>query len=317
VDAGPLRPDRDEPVGAFAATGSDRSARVAAPAVVIQFGTQALGLARSPLTLNRSDALTAADEDIESRHGSVFGPNETNAELLDVLDSNARRGRLLTPGTTERESGLLYQPPNNPQSGFVRSSGATEAESPLASDGLDDGVDWFFPGSPSSLALDVAFTRSDAELEAESTSRELTGTIFDATQLNAEQRRETQNLEQSGRQARAHERAQRAALESYTSSVQLRYEPGPDGRRYLVEAEVPLDVTPVPGDPAATLRKMEAIRRATSSGRPSSSARNAAAEAAQLAMRARAELAAERYAEAQESDAKELRLLGLPDARPR
>jgi hypothetical protein len=75
---------------------------------------------------------------------------------------------------------------------------------------------------------------------------------------------------------------------------------GPDGRRYLVEAEVPFDVTAVPGDPEATLRKMEAIRRATSSGAPSSSARNAAAEAAQLALRARAQLAAERYAEAQD-----------------
>jgi hypothetical protein len=320
VDGGQLRPDHAEPVDASARTQSGLRVLVAARAVVVQFGAQAIGLARSPLKPNPKDALPAADDDIEALHGSALGSNETNAALLGALDSNARRARLLTPGTTEPELGLLYQAPKTSQSGFFRSSGATGAESLLASDGLDDGLDWLFPGSPSSQALDSAFARPDAEFAVESTFPELPasttpslataasqprasgffssadappagsattapGTTFDASELSAEQRRETQTLERSA---------------GYGSSVQLRYEVGPDGRHYLVEPGVPFDVTPVPGDPAATLRKMEAIRRATSSGSPSTSARNAAAEAAQLALRARAQLAAERYAEAQE-----------------
>lgn len=322
VDGGQLRSDHAEPVDASAQTQSGLRVLVAARAVVVQFGAQAVGLARSPLRPNPKDALPAADDDIESLHGSALGPNETDAALLGALDSNARRARLLTPGTTEPELGLLYQAPKTSQSGFFRSSGATGAASLLASDGLDDGLDWLFPGSPSSQAFDSAFARPDAEFAVESTFPDLPasttpslataasqprasgffssadappagsaatapGTIFDASELSAEPRR-------------ADERAQRAALAGYGNSVQLRYEVGPDGRHYLFEPGIPFDVTPVPGDPAATLRKMEAIRRATSSGSPSASARDAASEAAQLALRARAQLAAERYTEAQE-----------------
>jgi hypothetical protein len=57
-----------------------------------------------------------------------------------------------------------------------------------------------------------------------------------------------------------------------------------------------LDVTPIAGDPAATLRKMEAISRAAITGND----HEAAADAARRAQQARARLAAERYAQARE-----------------
>lgn len=119
-------------------------------------------------------------------------------------------------------------------------------------------------------------------------------------ELSAQQQREVQTLERTERQVRADERAQRAAAGAYSDGVQLRYSVGPDGRRYVVAAEVALDVTPVPGDPAATLRKMEAIMRAVSSGSSSISDQTDALAAEQLARRARAQLAAQRYAEAQQ-----------------
>jgi hypothetical protein len=76
---------------------------------------------------------------------------------------------------------------------------------------------------------------------------------------------------------------------------------GPDGRRYAVEGQVPFDVAPVPGDPAATLRKMEVVSRAASAAaNPSAADRAAAARAVQLMSQARAQLAAERYTEARQ-----------------
>jgi len=332
MDAGQPRPQHSEPAGASVQTQGDP--HVAAPVVVVQFGGQALGLARSPLTPNPNAARAAVDDDFE---WSALGPNAMNAALLGPLDANARRARVLTPGA-ESESAPLYQPPNSTPSGFFRSSGVTGAESPLASDGLDDGLDWFFPGSPSSRALDSASARPDAqfavelaglEFPASTTPSQLPapspplsgffssvdaapvrstpsgpGITLDASERSAEQLRETRTLERSLRQGGADEPVPRAVLAGYVSSVQLQYEADPEARHDFVEANIPVDVTPVPGDPAATLRKMEAIRRAVSSGSPSSSARDAAAEAAQLALRARAQLAAERYTEVREYQAK-------------
>ena len=301
VDAGQLRPEPTEPVDASARRPSDGRSLVAARAVVVQFGAQALGLARSPLAPNPRDALNA-DDDVEPLHESAFETSEANAARLDALDSNARRARPLAPGTTERESTLLDQPPTPSPSGFFRSSGATGAESLLASDGLDDGLDWLFPGSASSPALDSAFARPHAEFTVESAASELPESATPS--LSPPPPRASGFFSSAdaapAASVGADEGAQRAALSGDVSRVQQRYEVDPEGRRYLVAAEVAVDVTPVPGDPAATLRKMDAIRRATSSGSPSSSARDAAAEATRLALQARAQLAAERYAEARE-----------------
>ena len=76
---------------------------------------------------------------------------------------------------------------------------------------------------------------------------------------------------------------------------------GPDGKRYAVEGSVPIDVSPVAGDPAATLRKMEVVSRAANApASPSGADRAVAAQAARMAQQARAQIAAERYARAQE-----------------
>ena len=40
------------------------------------------------------------------------------------------------------------------------------------------------------------------------------------------------------------------------------YETGPDGARYAVAGEVSMDLSPVAGDPSATLAKMQIVQRA-------------------------------------------------------
>ncbi len=69
------------------------------------------------------------------------------------------------------------------------------------------------------------------------------------------------------------------------------YQKGPDGQRYAVGGHVNIDTSPVPGDPEATLRKAETIRRAAlAPGDPSPQDRSVAAAAASMALKAQIEL---------------------------
>jgi hypothetical protein len=108
-------------------------------------------------------------------------------------------------------------------------------------------------------------------------------------------------LKRRDREVRTHEQAHKAAGGAHAGSIRLSYQMGPDGKRYAVEGSVPIDVSPVAGDPAATLRKMEVVSRAASApASPSGADRAVAAQAARSAQQARAQIAAERYARARE-----------------
>jgi hypothetical protein len=108
-------------------------------------------------------------------------------------------------------------------------------------------------------------------------------------------------MKKRDREVRTHEQAHKAAGGAYTGSIRLSYQMGPDGKRYAVEGSVPIDVSPVAGDPAATLRKMEVVHRAANApASPSSADRSVAAQAQRVTQQARAQLAAERYARASE-----------------
>ena len=116
-----------------------------------------------------------------------------------------------------------------------------------------------------------------------------------------EEKHEVTQMQQRDREVRAHEQAHKAAGGGHAGSIRLTYQMGPDGKRYAVEGEVPIDVSPVPGDPAATLRKMEAVHRAANApASPSGADRSVAATASRQMQQARAQLAAERYAKAQD-----------------
>lgn len=83
-----------------------------------------------------------------------------------------------------------------------------------------------------------------------------------------------------------------------TGGMNLTYDRGPDGRMYAVGGEVNIDTSSVPGDPEANIEKAEKIRRAAlAPAEPSATDRRVAAEAAQMAAKARMELAKERQEE--------------------
>jgi len=109
--------------------------------------------------------------------------------------------------------------------------------------------------------------------------------------LSTESRRLAE-LKKTDRAVRAHEQAHVIAGGQYIrSGAQLQFAKGPDGRSYAVAGEVSIDAAPIPDDPAATILKMEIVRRAALAPiRPSSQDQAVAARASQEASQARSEL---------------------------
>lgn len=105
------------------------------------------------------------------------------------------------------------------------------------------------------------------------------------------EREQIQELAARDREVRAHEQAHSAVAGQYGSSPTYSFVRGPDGVSYAVGGEVKIDTSPIPGDPEATLRKAQQLRRAANApAEPSSQDANVAAQAAQMEQQARAEL---------------------------
>ncbi len=103
--------------------------------------------------------------------------------------------------------------------------------------------------------------------------------------------RELEQLRQRDEEVRAHELAHKSAAGSHAGAISLSYRTGPDGQRYAVAGEVPVDLSPVRGDPAATVRKMTQIRQAAlAPADPSAADRAAASQATALMQKAQADL---------------------------
>lgn len=127
----------------------------------------------------------------------------------------------------------------------------------------------------------------------------------DSQDLTAEQKSEVQKLKQRDREVRNHEQAHLAAGGQYiTNGASYSFQQGPDGQRYAVGGEVGID-TAAEADPAATVRKMQAVRAAAlAPASPSGQDRQVAAAATRQASQARAELAAEQSAPEAEEETK-------------
>ncbi|GIZ12656.1 putative metalloprotease CJM1_0395 family protein [Pseudomonas sp. NCCP-436] len=110
-----------------------------------------------------------------------------------------------------------------------------------------------------------------------------------------QQQLEIAALVKRDREVRAHEQAHAAVGGAYTGAPRYNFTRGPDGQRYAVGGEVSIDTAAVPGDPEATLRKMETVLRAAlAPAEPSAQDLRMAVRAQAQATQARAELAEQR-----------------------
>ena len=99
-------------------------------------------------------------------------------------------------------------------------------------------------------------------------------------------------LKQRDAEVRAHEAAHLAAAGGIAKGgASFSYQQGPDGGRYAIGGEVSIDTSSVAGDPAASLRKADTIRRAAlAPTEPSGQDIQVAASASAMAAKAQTKL---------------------------
>ncbi|MGN5052549.1 putative metalloprotease CJM1_0395 family protein [Aeromonas veronii] len=111
------------------------------------------------------------------------------------------------------------------------------------------------------------------------------------------QEQQVQDLVERDKEVRTHEQAHQSAGGEYASSPTYQFTQGPDGKRYATGGEVQIDTSVVPGDPAATIAKMQQIRSAAlAPAEPSAQDLAVARSAAASEAKARKELMAEQSA---------------------
>ncbi|WP_225314249.1 putative metalloprotease CJM1_0395 family protein [Marinobacter halotolerans] len=142
--------------------------------------------------------------------------------------------------------------------------------------------------------------------KAASESREQAGSApasnTGAQGLDPSQLKLLSQLKSRDREVRAHESAHQAVGGQYAGAVSYTYQRGPDGAQYAVGGEVSIDTAPVEGNPQATIAKMQTVRAAAlAPAEPSAQDQAVAAQAMQLMLQARAELATESAEEGSES----------------
>lgn len=127
------------------------------------------------------------------------------------------------------------------------------------------------------------------------------------TELTDEEKKDVSELKKRDLEVRAHEQAHISAGGAYVrGGASYSYQTGPDGKRYAVGGEVSIDTSSVSGDPEATIRKMQVVRKAAlAPGSPSSTDRSVAAAASQKMNSARMEMTKEKT-EGNEDEKKDL-----------
>lgn len=109
--------------------------------------------------------------------------------------------------------------------------------------------------------------------------------------LTLEQQEELLQMQQRDQEVRLHEQQHASVGGQHTGSPQYEYTTGPDGKQYVVEGSVSVDLSPIAGDPNATIEKMRQVKAAAlAPAEPSNADKEAAARADAHIAQATAEL---------------------------
>ena len=127
--------------------------------------------------------------------------------------------------------------------------------------------------------------------------------------LTEEECQKVEELKRRDAEVRAHEQAHAAVGGAHAGAPRFRFVRGPDGKFYAVAGEVTIDTSAVPGNPQATIRKMQQVKRAALAPQePSAQDRRVAAEAERKILQARQQIREEeneRVRKAQEKQKRE------------
>jgi len=101
-------------------------------------------------------------------------------------------------------------------------------------------------------------------------------------------------LQSRDKEVRQHELAHASTGGSATGSPSYSFEIGPDGKKYAVGGEVSVDLSGVPGDPHATITKMQRVHAAAlAPANPSTQDTRVAASASRIILQAQSEILAQ------------------------
>ena len=218
--------------------------------------------------------------DVELPGRAVIGPSEPSKATYEHL-----------AGSSTRFAAAKNRSSRAAESNPPADDGPTEANSEN-----ERAPDLFATKDP---APDATAAQASEETEDAHSPHPQRGT--NGQPLSDEELREIADLEARDREVRTHEQAHKAAAGSYAGAIHYEYRTGPDAQRYVVDGHVPIDLSDVPGDAAATERKMQAVRRAAlAPAQPSAQDRQVAAQATQRAAEARQEVREERAHEGQD-----------------
>lgn len=102
-------------------------------------------------------------------------------------------------------------------------------------------------------------------------------------------------LKRRDQEVRRHEQAHAAVGGPHTGAPTYEFTIGPDGQKYATSGEVSVDLSPVPGDPQATITKLQKVHAAAlAPADPSVQDTRVAAQATRLILQAQSELLAEK-----------------------
>lgn len=150
--------------------------------------------------------------------------------------------------------------------------------------------DTYFPSDPEHRDDALGYGPQSTSDKPEANPLEQREGAIEARKLEQEQR-VIGLLSARDREVRAHEQAHAAIGGQYAGAAQFQYERGPDGVRYAVGGEVPIDVGRE-ASPEATIRKAQVVKRAAlAPAEPSPQDRRVAAEATRMETTARQDLA--------------------------
>jgi len=154
------------------------------------------------------------------------------------------------------------------------------------------------PGGQPEKGHEHAVTARDAARDAKSQANDI-----DSAEAQQE-KAIIAELSARDREVRAHEQAHAAVGGPFAGSPQYSFQSGPNGKQYAVGGEVSISLSPIAGNPEATIRKAEVVHRAAlAPAEPSSQDRAVASQATQMKLQAQIELR-EAAAEQRAQDAK-------------
>lgn len=249
---------------------------------------------------------------------AIDGAQAVTTTADDITDTSAAEAYRAITGTDPSVSGQAQQAtaqqataqqatiqPTTTQPTSTSTEPAARSVSPVATATTSNAAGTQDPAANAGLVTAPGTTQAQGTDEAskseQSNPSATSAKGLDGQELTEEEQAEVEDMKARDSEVRTHENAHKSAGGQYAASPSYTYETGPDGKRYITDGEVSIDVGKE-DDPQDTIEKMQVVKRAAMApAQPSAQDRQVYAEASQKEAEARQELAQEKQEEAQGS----------------